>query len=107
MKEKADYEGQWKGQTTLNLKKNTGVITESLLTQLRMVSMNLLASSAFDSASKKDKHELLNMLSNIKRLDHFSVHYDAIEGTLTVKADGKIVIYLPKEKKKKKRKKNV
>lgn len=98
---KADYDGQWKGQTTLNLKKDTSVITESLLTQLRLVSMNLLASSAFDNSARKERHELLNMLSNIKRLDNFSIHYDSVEGKLTVKAEGKIVIYLPKTKKKK------
>ena len=99
---KADYKGKWKGSTTLTLKKDTGIITESLLTQLRLVSMNLLASSAFDSSTNKDRHELINMLSNLSRLDNFSVSYDAIEGKLVVKAEGLITIYLPKETKRKK-----
>lgn len=95
---KADFRSTWKGSALLELGKDTNTITKALIADLRLTSMNLLAYGAMDKCVAKDKQDLMNLLTNIETLDSFSIKYSRIDATLLIKVEGKIAVYLPKNK---------
>ncbi len=104
MKKQADYVGSWEGSAKLNFANDEmSSITKALVHDLQKTSINLLASGAFDSASNKDRHELLNLLRRMRTLDEFQISYDRKEGTIRIKANGQVAITLPKKRKQKKK----
>jgi len=103
---KADYKGDWKGSARLVIGKDTSTITKALLNDLRFTSMNLLAFGAMDNSSRKNQHELMNMLSNIESLDNFEIKYSRMDAEIQIKVKGKIAVYLPKQRKKRKAEEN-